>query len=62
MYTLNEFAHMVSLSLDKSLDRYKQIHKIKQIINKTSQKSLSNDRDTIDEILNILYEKYNFRG
>jgi len=60
MLTTKKFARRVALNLDSTADRYEQIRVIKQEILKTDQKSLATDRETIDEILDILYKNYAF--
>jgi hypothetical protein len=63
MFTLAQFAQAVTLTdIKQDADRYTQIAVIKDVINQTSQKVLATDRDTIDDILDILYTKYNFQA
>ena len=61
MYTMSDFAKMVAKTTPKNADRYEQIAAIKKAIKMTNQKSLATDRDTIDEILDIMYDKHNFK-
>lgn len=59
-----DFAEIVAKRLDNQkskIHRYDQIAAIKSEINKTPQKMLATDREFIDDILDILYDKYNFR-
>ena len=63
MYTLTQFAQLVTQTgIAQDADRYTQIAAIKDVINQTSQQILATDRDTIDDILDILYTKYNFNA
>jgi hypothetical protein len=62
MLTTKQFARRVALKLDSTADRYTQIAVIKQVIGETDQAILATDRDTIDEILDILYHDYIFCG
>ena len=60
MLTTKQFAILVAGAIPKTSDRYTQIFHIKRIINLTPQKILSTDRETIDEILDILYKEFGF--
>jgi len=62
MYTLSQFAKTVSQTTSQDADRYTQIAAIKEVINATPQNILATDRDTIDDILDILYTEYNFKA
>ena len=62
MLTTKQFARKVALKIDSTADRYKQIAAIQQVILATGQAILATDRETIDEILDILYYDYAFCG
>ena len=61
MLTPKQFAILVAGAIPKHSDRYTQIFHIKRIINLTPQKKLSTDRETIDEILDILFKEHGFQ-
>jgi predicted ABC-type transport system involved in lysophospholipase L1 biosynthesis ATPase subunit len=56
-----QIAFQVAQTLQKSADRYDQIWAIKEILLK-DHPILATDRETIDEILDILFEKHQFNG
>ena len=60
MFTIREFAHKVAQVTPKDADRYAQIASIQQQLRHNGFKLLSTDRETIDSILDILYEEYSF--
>lgn len=62
MLTTKQFARKVALKINSTADRYKQIATIQQVILATDQAILATDRETIDEILDILYYDYAFCG
>lgn len=62
MLTTKQFARQVALMIDSTSDRYTQIAAIKRAILASEQKILATDRETIDEILGILYYDYAFCG
>ena len=62
MLTIKQFARKVALKIDSTSDRYTQIAAIKQVILATDQAILANDRETIDDILDVLYYDYAFCG
>ena len=45
----------------KKLDRYDQINLIRKTLEKTGNKILSTDREYIDDVLDILYDKHKIR-
>jgi hypothetical protein len=55
MFTYNQFATQVAATLKGNEDRYDQIAVIKKVISESEQKRLATDRETIDNILDILY-------
>tara|TARA_B100001094_G_scaffold332587_1_gene405334 strand:- start:3003 stop:3188 length:186 start_codon:yes stop_codon:yes gene_type:complete len=55
MFTNNQFATQVAATLKGYEDRYDQIVAIKKVISESEQKLLATDRETIDSILDILY-------
>lgn len=57
----HRIAFQVAQTLQKSADRYDQIWAIKEILLK-DEPILATDRETIDDILDILFEKYQFKG
>lgn len=61
MLTQKNIARTVALKLDSTADRYTQIAAIKQAILADNPNSvLATDRETIDGILDILYNNYAF--
>ena len=59
MITERKVARQVAQKLKKSADRYDQIWAIKEILLNTNP-VLATDRETIDNILDILFEEYRF--
>lgn len=59
--TQQQIAFQVAQTLQKSADRYDQIWAIKEILLKEAP-ILATDRETIDDILDILFEKHQFNG
>lgn len=59
--TQQQIASQVAQTLPKSADRYDQIWAIKEILLKEAP-ILATDRETIDDILDILFEKHQFNG
>ena len=56
-------AKFVAGTLDKSnSDRYEQIWAIKSALLAHGHQLLATDRETIDEVLDILFDEYGFRG
>ena len=55
MFTYNQFATQVAATLKGYEDRYDQIVAIKKVINESGYSLLATDRETIDNILDILY-------
>ncbi len=64
MFTLQQqTAKFVAGTLDKSnSDRYDQIGAIKSALIANGREILATDRETIDEVLDILFDEYGFRG
>lgn len=56
MFTIREFAHKVAQVTPKDADRYDQIDAIQKQLRNNGFKLLSTDRETIDIILDVLYE------
>lgn len=59
MITERKVARQVAQKLKKSADRYDQIWAIKEVLLNTAP-VLATDRETIDNILDILFEEYRF--
>lgn len=59
--THTQIAFQVAQTLQKSADRYDQIWAIKEILLVTAP-ILATDRETIDDILDILFEEYGFQA
>jgi len=60
MFRIREFTHKVAQVTPKDADRYAQIAVIqKQLVNEGFN-LLATDRETIDSVLDILYEEYSF--
>lgn len=59
--TRGDIAKKVAGKLKPDADRYDQIAAIKQILSSSDQKILGTDREFIDDVLVILYNKHNFR-
>jgi hypothetical protein len=56
-------ARFVAATLDKSdSDRYEQIWAIKSALLAHGHEILATDRETIDAVLDILFDEYGFRG
>ena len=62
MLTQKQIARKVALKLDSTADRYDQIWAIKQELIANGSEILATDRETIDEVLDILYHDYAFCG
>lgn len=62
MLTLRKIAQKVSQKIPTTSDRYDQIWAIKQELIATGYRLLATDRETIDSILDILFDEYNFDG
>ena len=62
MFTYNQFAAQVAATLKGNEDRYDQIAAIKKVINESGQKLLATDRETIDNILDILYTEMGYKA
>jgi hypothetical protein len=59
--TQDDIAKKVADKLNPDADRYDQITAIKQILSSSGQKILATDREFIDDVLDILYDNYDFR-
>ena len=55
-----QVAKFVSNNLDRSADRYEQIWSIKSALLAHGYELLATDRETIDAVLDVLFEEYNF--
>ena len=55
MFTYNQIATQVAATLKGYEDRYDQIAAIKKVLSESEHKLLVTDRETIDNILDILY-------
>ncbi len=55
-----QVAKFVSNNLDRSADRYEQIWSIKAALLAHGHEVLMTDRETIDGVLDVLFEEYNF--
>jgi hypothetical protein len=63
MMTQDNIAKKVAAKLNPDAHRYNQITAIKRILSSSDdQKILATDREFIDDVLDILYDKYNFRA
>ena len=62
MFTHNQLAAQVAATLKGNEDRYDQIAAIKKVINESGQKLLATDRETIDNILDILYTEMGYKA
>jgi hypothetical protein len=55
-----QVANFVSDNLDRTADRYEQIWSIKAALLSHGFELLMTDRETIDGVLDVLFEEYNF--
>ena len=55
-----QVAKFVSDNLDRTADRYEQIWSIKSALLAHGHEVLMTDRETIDAVLDVLFEEYNF--
>lgn len=62
MLAKTQIAKAIELKLEKTADRYDQIWAIKQELRNMDLEFLVCDRETIDDILDLLFEKYGFVG
>ena len=62
MLTLRQIAQKVAEVTPKDADRYDQIWAIKQELIAIGYRLLATDRETIDSILDILFDEYGFDG
>lgn len=58
-HTISKF---VAQKIPTTSDRYDQIWVIKQALIKADLDILATDRETIDNILDILFDEYGFQG
>ena len=56
----NTIAQTVALRMPTTSDRYDQIWAIKQELIKSDLEIFATDRETIDDILDILFTEFNF--
>ena len=57
-----QIAQRISQTLPHTADRYDQIWAIKQALLAADKEVLATDRETIDDILDILFDEYGFEG
>jgi len=62
MTTLRQIAQNVAKVTPKDADRYDQIWAIKQELIARGNRLLATDRETIDSILDILFDEYAYNG
>jgi len=63
MELVQRIAHSVAGTLDQgSADRYDQIFAIKAALTAQDLELYATDRETIDAVLDILFDEYSFRG
>ena len=60
--TNTQIAKRISQTLSATADRYDQIWAIKQALLAADKEVLATDRETIDDILDILFDEYGFEG
>ena len=60
MTLIQQTAKFVSNNLDRTADRYEQIWSIKSALLAHGYELLATDRETIDAVLDVLFEEYNF--
>ena len=60
MTLIQQTAKFVSNNLDRTADRYEQIWSIKSALLAHGHEVLMTDRETIDGVLDVLFEEYNF--
>ena len=58
----NKIAQRVSQRLPHTADRYDQIWAIKQALLAADHEALATDRETIDDILDILFDEYGYEA
>jgi len=57
-----QVAKFVSDNLDRTADRYEQIWSIKSALLAHGHEILATDRETIDSVLDVLFEEYDFQA
>jgi len=62
MTMLRKVAQKVSQTMPTTSDRYDQIWAIKQELKANGFNLLATDRETIDDVLDILFDEYAFNG
>lgn len=62
MLTLRQIAQKVAKVTPTDADRYDQIWAIKQELIATGHSLFATDRETIDGILDILFDEYGYNG
>ena len=62
MIYLDKIAQNVAKTTPKTADRYDQIWAIKKELKANGSEILATDRETIDDILDILFDEYGFNG
>ena len=63
MTLIQQTAKFVAGTLDKATsDRYEQIWAIKSALLANGYELLATDRETIDGVLDVLFEEYGFQG
>lgn len=62
MTLVQQVAKFVSNNLDHASDRYEQIWSIKAALIAHGYEGLITDRETIDGVLDIMFDEYGFKG
>ena len=62
MTLIQQTAKFVSNNLPKDADRYEQIWSIKSTLLAHGYDLLATDRDTIDAVLDTLFDEHDFKG
>jgi hypothetical protein len=62
MLTIRQIAQKVANTTPRDADRYEQIRSIKHQLIATGYRRLANDRETIDSILDVLFNEYSYKG
>ena len=60
--TNTQIARRISQTLPHTTDRYDLIWAIKQALLAADKEVLATDRETIDDILDILFDEYGYEG
>ena len=62
MLLIKKISHIVSQEIETTSDRYTQIWHIKQALISEGQEIFATDRETIDDVLDILFFEYKFNA